>query len=73
MNRLLHLLVRLIFLFAETQCPAPLQKNHPWRCLCLGLLVQITRTTPLRLMTLHPMHNFLTDARTFTTAPPGYL
>jgi len=25
---------------------------YPWRCLCLGLM-QITRTTPRRWMTLH--------------------
>src|SRR6267154_2907214 len=37
---------------------------YPWRCLCLEL-TQITRTTPLRWMTLHLSQIFLTDALTF--------
>jgi hypothetical protein len=37
---------------------------YPWRCLCLGL-VQMMRTTPLRLTTLHFSHKGLTDALTF--------
>src|SRR5437764_5542724 len=37
---------------------------YPCRCLCFGL-VQMTRTTPWRWITLHLSHNFLTDALTF--------
>jgi hypothetical protein len=39
-------------------------QNQPWRCLCRGS-VQITRTTPLRRITLQFLHIFLTDAATF--------
>jgi hypothetical protein len=38
--------------------------HQPWRCLWRGS-VQITRTTPLRRMTLQLRHIFLTDAATF--------
>jgi|GEM_PF-2407425 len=38
---------------------------QPWRCLCRGSELQITRTTPLRLMTLQLRQIFFTDARTF--------
>jgi hypothetical protein len=37
---------------------------QPWRCLWRGS-VQITRTTPLRRMTLQFRHIFFTDAATF--------
>src|ERR1700757_2238608 len=39
---------------------------YPWRCLCFEL-TQITRTTPLRWMTLHLSQIFFTDALTFIT------
>ena len=39
---------------------------QPCRCLW-RVLVQMTRTTPLRLMTLHLGQMGLTDARTFMT------
>lgn len=38
---------------------------HPWRCLCLGSLLQITYSLPLRRTTEQPSQNFLTDDRTF--------
>lgn len=38
---------------------------YPCLCLCLGFL-QITITTPLRLMILHFSQRTLTDALTFT-------
>ena len=41
--------------------------SQPWRCLCLGFREQITRTTPLRRMTLQCSQIGLTLLRTFTS------
>lgn len=38
---------------------------YPWRCLCLGVRLQITRITPLRLITRQYSQRGLTDACTF--------
>ena len=39
--------------------------SYPCRCLCRGSLLQITRTTPLRLITLQLRQIRFTDASTF--------
>src|SRR5215211_5198513 len=57
------------FLVFSFQCTEN-RPAYPWRCLCLGL-VQITRTTPLRWMTLQLSHIFLTEALTFISLHPS--
>ena len=47
--------------------PRSITLINPWRCLWRGS-VQITRTTPLRLMILQLRQIHLTDARTFMFA-----
>jgi hypothetical protein len=44
--------------------------SYPCRCLCFWL-VQMTRTTPRRRITLHLSHMRLTDALTFMMRVPG--
>ena len=46
-------------------CKKNMRINQPWRCLCFGSALQITRMTPSRLTILQLRHNFLTEARTF--------
>jgi len=45
--------------------------DHPCLCLCLGL-TQMTRTIPFRLMILHLLQIFFTDALTFMLYFPRY-
>lgn len=53
-------------LASSTQlCKKNMRNNQPWRCLCFGSALQITRMTPSRLTILQLRHNFLTEARTF--------
>lgn len=48
-------------LASSTQlCKKNMRKNQPWRCLCFGSALQITRMTPSRLTILQLRHNFLT-------------
>lgn len=42
--------------------------RYPCRCLCFGVREQITRITPLRLITLQYSQRGFTDARTFILA-----
>lgn len=52
-------------LASSTNFAKNMRKNQPWRCLCFGSALQITRMTPSRLTILQLRHNFLTEARTF--------
>src|SRR5229473_3691726 len=45
---------------------------YPCRCLRFGVFEQITRTTPLRLITLQLERIFLTDGRTFISKSLEY-
>src|SRR6267143_1015212 len=45
--------------------------RYPCLCLWRGFAAQITRTTPLRRITLHFTQIFLTEARTFTASSAG--
>ena len=57
-------------LASSTQlCKKNMRINQPWRCLCFGSALQITRMTPSRLTILQLRHNFLTEARTFIAYP----
>ena len=49
---------------SHDQHGCPITGHYPWRCLCLGF-VQITRTTPWRLMILQFSQRRLTDGLTF--------
>ncbi len=42
--------------------------RYPCLCLWRGFAAQITRTTPLRRITLHFTQIFFTEARTFTAS-----
>src|SRR5438046_9344665 len=44
------------------------RSGYPCRCVWRGFAVQITRTTPLRRITLHFTQIFFTEARTFTAS-----
>jgi hypothetical protein len=45
-----------------------ISRCYPCRCLCFGVREQITRITPLRLITLQYSQRGFTDARTFIVA-----
>src|SRR5712691_842939 len=45
--------------------------RYPCLCLWRGFAAQITRTTPLRRITLHFTQIFFTEARTFTASSAG--
>ena len=53
---------------ADSSGQPPKIQYQPWRCLWRGSL-QITRTEPLRRMTLQFLHIFLTEALTFIVLP----
>ena len=60
-----------IFLLVPLSSPQSLSYLYPCLCLCL-VLTHNTRTTPLRLMILHLLQIFFTEALTFTTMTPVF-
>src|SRR6266852_161736 len=54
--------------FSRGRSTPEMRAIYPCLCLWRGFAAQITRTTPLRRITLHFTQIFLTEARTFTAS-----